>query len=217
MLGLLYFNMEFKEQGNARLKMANVKIDVGRSSNDEPIPIFTSYAPLSALTGAPVQINVTDIKKTDPQCEATSPWGGLQLSGRSHEVTIEYQAEHRWFFKAGAPSDSYETKATKADFTSLQDCTGLERSYEGALVLRRDENKPIVLQVTVAADAWSRFHRTQVSRPKRSDPIGPPSSVLNDDVDFVQLQSGLQDAVVERNKRLGAASKLTRTKMVEVS
>jgi hypothetical protein len=203
--GLLYFSLEFEETGEVPLKRGSLIIDVG-CANDEPLPIFKTCAPSTPINGDPVERTVQDRKKTDPHINATSAFGGGEISGREHEKTTDLVESHRWYFKAGNPSGREQTRVTKADFTwartLLEDHSGSHRPYKGAVVINRAANTAITLEVRaeILPGKWGhRYFRPTHGRPKRSQPIGPKDEFLSSK-SFDDLQSKLQSVIGEENK-----------------
>jgi hypothetical protein len=208
--GLLFFNIEYNDHGAVPLRSASVQIDVGAGINEEPIPIFKTCAPLSAITGSPVKQHIMDNKTKDPQAEVTSSFGSLKGSGYSHEVSKEFDNEHRWYFKAGNCSDKHDPRVTRTSFnwmrTLLEDRTGSNRSYDGALVLHREKDEPFILRVTVGAQPWKWYHRIRYSGSKTRDsgPIQPrPDSLLKPE-EFAKVQRSIQEQILARNMDLAA-------------
>ena len=211
--GLLIFNIEYNDRGAVPLRSASVQIDVGSGINEEPVPVFKACAPLSAITGAPVKQHIMDNTTKDPQAEVTSSFGGLKGSGYSHEVSKEFDNEHRWYFKAGNCSDKRDPRVTRTTFTwmrtLLEDRTGSNRSYDGALVIHRETGKPLVLRVRVEAQPWKWHHRVKNSGSKTRDsgPIQPRFDSLLKPEEFAQRQKGIQEQILMRNLDLAATGR----------
>ncbi|KAK5738893.1 hypothetical protein LTR17_005619 [Elasticomyces elasticus] len=205
---IMYFNFEFNEDSIVPLRSGTVQIDIG-SPNERPIPILKGNEPSSAITSAMIEQHIHDSRTTDPQLELTSSLGGGKISGRKHGVDKETVEEHRWHFKAGYPSSKNDTKMTKADFTwrrtLLEDHSGSNRFYTGAVILSREYKEPdpkaLKLRVRVEAQPWKAYHRIIHSgaREKTSDLIGYPSTLKLADSEFRLLQSELEADVVAKN------------------
>lgn len=206
--GLLYFNIEYNDNEAVPLRSAFVQIDVGAKVNGEPIPIFEECAPLSAITGAPARQHIVDTTRTDPRVVITTPFGGVEGSGHSHEVNREINTEHRWSFKASNCSDNIDTSVTRSRFIwmrTLLDRTGTNRPYRGALVVHRGTNQQLVLRVKVEAQPWHWYHRVQHSEPLYSKPIAP--NRFEDRIVFGDLRNNIQGRVITRNRELAATGK----------
>ena len=151
-----------------------------------------------------------DNKTKDPQAEVTSSFGGLKGSGYSHEVSKEFDNKHRWYFKAGNCSDKHDSRVTRTSFTwmrtLLEDRTGSNRSYDGALVLHREKDEPLVLRVTVGAQPWKWHHRVKYSGSKTRDsgPIQPRLDSLLKPEEFEKVQRSIQEQILARNMNLAA-------------
>jgi hypothetical protein len=89
----------------------------------------------------------------------------------------------------------------------LEDSTGSSRSYDGAIVLHRKSEQPLVLRVRVEAQPWKWHHRVRCSRPQDSYPIQPRKESLLKPKDFAQLQESIQERVAARNRDLGNTGK----------
>jgi hypothetical protein len=212
--GLLHFNVEYRAHASVPLRSASVQIDVGAGVNAEPVPTVKACAPLSAISGAQVRQHIVDTTRMDPQIAITTAAGGVEGSVYSHEVNREFDTEHRWFFMAGSGSGKDDDpRVTRTRFTwtrtMLEDHTGSDRSYDGAIVLHRKKNEPLILRVKVEAQPWLWHHRVNLSRstPRNSHPIEPWNESLLEPQEFAQLQSSLQERVLARNLRLAATGK----------
>jgi hypothetical protein len=210
--GLLHFNIGYNDNGSVPLRSAKVQIDIGKDVNTNgPIPTFKTCAPLSPVTGPPVEQHIVDTKKTDPQGGFSSPFGGGDLSGKSHERVKEFNVRHGWSFVAGNCSDGRYTLVTRTNFTwtrtLLEDRSGSTRSYEGAVVLHRKSGQPLVLRVKVEAQPWSWYHRARCSGLQDSCPIQPRKESLLEPEEFAQLQERIQEWIAARNHDLGATGK----------
>jgi hypothetical protein len=212
--GLLHFNIEYCAQANVPLRSASVQIDIGAGVNEEPVPTVKACAPLSAISGAQVRQHVVDTTRTDPHLAITTPYGGVEGSAHSHEVSREFDTQHRWSFMAGSDSSKDDDpRVTRTRFTwtrnMLEDCTGLNRSYDGAIILHRKKNEALTLRVKVEAQPWFWHHRVNFSRsaPRNSHPIEPRAGSLLEPEEFAQLQSSLQERVLARNLKLAAIGK----------
>lgn len=207
--GILYFNLEYKELGSVSLRSATIEVDVGKGVNSAPLPVFTGHAPSSTIIGMPLKQHVLKSKTLEPHVELTAPYGGFSGSGYSHGTSIEYDEEHTWSFKAGNPSDEYDSRITKADFTWMRtlprEHAGIERVDTGALVLHREKNAPLQLRISVKARPWKRNHPVRFAGCKRmtSHPIGPSTGVSIKPSDFAVLQSKLQHEVLSCNLQNG--------------
>ena len=211
--GLLHFNIEYNDNGSVPLRSASVQIDVGSGINAEPIPVFETCAPLAAITGAAVRQHILDNTTKDPQAEVTSSFGGLKGSGYSHAVSKEFDNEHRWYFKAGNFSDKHDPRVTRTSFTwmrtLLEDRTGSNRSYDGAVLLHRETDKPIVLRVKVEAQPWKWHHRVRYSgsRTRDSGPIRPRDGSLLKLEEFAKAQKRIQEQILAQNLDLAATGR----------
>jgi hypothetical protein len=208
--GLLYFDIEYNDHEGVPLQSASVQIDVGSGINEEPLPIFKACAPLSAITGAPVRQHIVDTTRTDPRVAITTPSGGVEGSGYSHEVNREFDNDHRWYFKAGHCSNSIDTLVTRTRFTwmrtSEEDRAGSNRPFEGALVLHGRTSQNMILRVKVEAKPFKWRHRVHYhrSRSRNSDPIGPRAGTLLEPEAFARLQKDIQEQTLARNLDLAA-------------
>lgn len=212
--GLLHFNIEYCAHASVPLRSASVQIDAGAGVNTEPVPTVKACAPLSAISGAQVRQHIVKTTRTDPQLEVTTPFGGGKGSVYSHEVNKEFDTEHRWFFMAGSGSGKDDdARVTRTRFTwtrtMLEDHTGSDRSYDGAIVLHRKKNEPLTLRVKVEARPWLWHHRVNFARstPRHSHPIEPRVGSLLEPEEFAQLQRSLQERVLARNLKLAATGK----------
>jgi hypothetical protein len=202
--GLLYFSLNFKEEGEMPLKRGSLIIDVG-CANDEPLPIFTTCAPSAPISGDAIERTVQDRKKADPHLNITVPLGGVDVSVGERERTTDLVESHQWHFTAGNPSGSEQTKVTRADFTwsrtLLEDHSGSHRSYKGAVVIKRAANAAITLEVRAEILPGSRgyrYFRPTHGKPRRSEPIGPTNKLLSSK-SFDDLQSKLQGMIRKEN------------------
>jgi len=207
--GLLCFNIRYKDDGGVPLRSASVQIDVGTPINESPIPVFEAWAPSPGITGASVKQHIVDNRTRNPQLELSTPYGGVSCSGLSHEVSKEFDNEHRWSFEAVNCHNNIDTLVTRARFdwarTSLDDSTGLNRSYKGALVLTCEKNQKVTLKVTVEAQPWKRRYLVRHPAPQYSQPIQP--RVFKRPGDFKDLKTDLQGQIIERNLELAAIGK----------
>jgi hypothetical protein len=209
--GLLHFNIEYNAEVSVPLHSASVQIDVGIPVNEGPVPTVRECAPSSAITGAPVKQRIVDTTRVDPQLEVTTPFGGGKGSFYSHEVVRELENEHRWSFKASRYSSREDdTQVTRARFTwtrtLLEDQTGLDRFYDGAIVLHCEMDKPLVLRVKVEAQPWKWYHRAG-SRMRDSSPIQPRLGSLLKPEEFAKLQKGIQEQILAQNLGLAATGR----------
>jgi hypothetical protein len=156
--GLLHFNIEFRADASVPLRSASVQIDVGEGVNKEPVPTIKAYAPLSAISGAQVRQHIVDTTRTDPHLAVTTPYGGVEGSAYSHEVNREFDTEDKWSFRAGSDSGrDKDPRVTRTHFTwhrtgRFEDYNGLDRSFDGAIILHRKKNEALTLRVKVEAE-----------------------------------------------------------------
>jgi hypothetical protein len=214
--GLLHFNIRYNDNGSVPLRWAKVQIDIGKDVNrddsDESIPTFKTCAPLSAVTGRSVEQHIIDTKKNDPRAIVSTPYGGFEFSGRSHERIKDFDVRHVWSFVAeNCSDDEQDTLVTRTNFiwerTLLEDNTGSTRSYDGAIVLHRKSEQPLVLRVGVEAQPWKWQHRVRCPKPQDSYPIQPRKESLLKPEHFAKLQESLQERVAARNRDLGNTGK----------
>jgi hypothetical protein len=215
--GLLHFNIRYNDNGRVPLSWAKVQIDIGKDVNGKDvnehkfIPTFKTCAPLSAVTGRSIEQHIIDTKKTDPQAKIATPYGGLEVSGRLHELIKEFDVRHGWFFVAENCSYGKDTLVTRTNFiwmrTLLEDNTGSTRSYDGAIVLHRKSEQPLVLRVGVEAQPWKWQHHVRCPKPQDSYPIQPRKESLLKPEHFAKLQESLQERVAARNRDLGNTGK----------
>jgi hypothetical protein len=149
--GLLYFKLDFKQRGRARLMSAQVEIAL-KDTRDENIVAVISCAPSNALVpqDAPTQ-QVSDSAAT--QVSPRVDVNGVGVEGLSHtkESKVESSVKQDWAFH------SSKLDVNKSEFSwrrkSPEDESGLDRSYEGALVLRREQYAAVLLEAFVRIQA----------------------------------------------------------------
>lgn len=204
--GLLYFNLNFRQNGRARLMSAEINITLEDAYMQETVSV-TSCAPENALKpeDAPTQERVDSrATRIEPQVQGDSV--GVQLGSRENESTTTFPVKQEWSFH------SFQSCQNGADFrwrrTSPEDDTGLDRSYDGALVLRRQMHKDIILNLIVNIQAQKYFGSGR-GVPKRCHvSLQSGKRISQGDFDILTEGETLQDDIIERNYGRASRRKL---------
>lgn len=195
--GLLYFNLGFKQNGRARLMSADVNIGFEDADGLE-IVIVTSCAPSNALTpeDAPIQ-EISKIKSTRLEPQVEGGGFGAQLGSYGHDTTTSFSFKQQWTFHSNRPSVS------GAEFTwkrnSPDDETGFDRSYDGALVLRRQTHRDILMRYLISIQAQKYIGSRNGKRETRTISLESGQRISQADFDTLTKSESLQGDVLKRN------------------
>jgi hypothetical protein len=214
----LFFNLEFLQKGRPRVMAADFDIAIFEDAAEKIPVVITMAAPLNTLTSddAPMQERWESSTRTfEPALEAQGFMASLGAMSREKGAT--YQIEQGWSFRSSKASD--QKGISRAEFNwqrdSAEDRTGLDRSYDGALVFRRGKreirsgeeqnitvgNQSVVVSVGVNIRSKRRVYPLPTQKKRRQEKIGTTSGMCLGVDDFNNLveESALHAAVLERN------------------
>ena len=206
--GLLCFDVKYTAPFDVPLQSATVQIDIGPGINQPPVPTFEQHAPFARITAESFKQHITKTRTIDPQGELSAAGVAVKASGYSSTTAKDFEEEYSWSFGAGTRSEGNNTAVTQAyfkwDCESDHNRGGLRRPFDGALILQRDEDKPLRLRVKVKVGTIKKWQRLLYSgEPERfSKPIGPPFDNFLPPHTFENLRSELELEVFKRNLRL---------------
>jgi hypothetical protein len=213
--GLLYFNIGFKQRGRPRLISADVDIAILENATERKALSITSTAPKNSLIpdDAPKEERWdTKTRTFEPALEAQGFMA--KLGAISREKGARYDVERAWSFRSDRVLvQNVDTAEFSWHRTSLDDETGLDRSYDGALVLRREsqrsqeqndatvEHQSVLVSVGVKIESKKRMSLLPTHKRRREGMIDTRSGKRIEESVFNTMVEDniLQADVIERN------------------
>ena len=220
--GLLCFDVKYTAPLSVPLQSATVQIDIGSGINQSPVPTFEQHAPFARITAESFKQHITKTRTIDPQGEVSAAGVGAKASVYSSTTAKDFEEEYRWSFGAETRSEGSDTAVTQAyfkwDCESDHNRGGLRRPFDGALILQRDEDKPLQLRVKVKVQPIRKWQQLLYSgEPERfSKPIGPPFDNSLPPYKFEDLRRELETEVFKRNLRLVSKGETTASSCVSL-
>ncbi|KAK5175291.1 uncharacterized protein LTR77_000429 [Saxophila tyrrhenica] len=210
--GVLYFAVQFNQNGSTPIERARVRISFGKSTNIDPVPWIPEYAPNKEISGPPLIRNEGRNRLFSPQFGVNAASIGGNLSIGEMGSNAQSSPGRSWKFTSGFPSTD-STDVTEVGFEWTRgwdnDYDGLNRKFQTAIVVNRDSIDSLAMAVQVEVKPMTGWRTPGPPPEKKSGPLQPLHNL--DEVSFEGVLDSLEDRIQEANQPAAPSATTTTT------